>query len=317
MAKSIIATGLACLDVMDVNASNPPKLSTGGFPNALIILKQKGWDSIPIVDLGQDRAGDYIIEEFLNWELDLRFTKRKADILTPIYILHHRNGGHFYGKECPHCHSPFPLYTTPISTQQADEIVHRLPDRVNAFYFDKVSPAALRLAQSCKDRSALVIFEPNRIEDEDLFRRSVAISDMVKYSRERRAGVQAITDPVPIPLEIETAGGEGLLYRTAVSFERSEWRFLPSIPATNFVDAAGSGDWLTASLINRFGDKNSFLPILRDRDPLEAAFIDGQKASAYNCQFAGARGALYANRPMLRGDDYCPFCNRKNEGKDR
>jgi len=307
MSKTILATGLACLDVMDADSSEPPKLSAGGFPNALIILKQRGWNSIPAVDLGRDRAGDYVLEEFRQWELDLRFTRQIPERQTPIYVLCHQNGGHFYGKDCPYCLTRFPLFT-PISLERAEEIRDSLPDTIHVFYFDKVSQAAIQLAQRCRERSALVVFEPNRIDDEELFRQSVAIADIMKYSRERRAGVQAVTDFIPIPLEIETAGSEGLLYRATQSNHRSEWRFLPSIPVQDFVDAAGAGDWLTAALIDRLAGDGDFYSKIDDCCQLEAAFIDGQRESAYNCRFAGARGSLYNHRSMLRGDDFCPFC---------
>lgn len=314
MSKTILATGLACLDVMDANSDDLPKLSTGGFPNALIILKQWGWHSIPIVDLGRDRAGDYVLEEFRNWKLDLRYTRQIQDLQTPIYVLCHLDGGHLYAKNCPYCQTPFPLYA-PISPQRVDEIRDSLPNAVDVFYFDKVSQAAIQLAQLCKERSALVVFEPNRIDDEELFRQSVVMADIVKYSRERREGVQAITEPIPIPLEIETAGAEGLRYRTAHSNHRSEWRFMPPVPAPDFVDAAGAGDWLTASLIDRLAGRGDFLSRIHDNKWLEAAFIDGQTASAYNCRFPGARGSLYADRPMLRGGDFCPYCRRQTHTK--
>ncbi len=307
---TIIATGLACLDVMDDRSGYPPQLTAGGFPNALILLCQRGWNSIPIAVLGLDRAGDYLMQEFLDWKLDTRFIDRRVNVHTPIYILYHRNGGHYFGKECPGCHTPFPPYE-PVQPGYIAVIRDSLPKTIDVCYFDKVSPAALDLAALCRERSARVMFEPNRIENEDLFRRSVAVSDIVKYSRERRDRIQDFTDAIPVPLEIETAGAEGLYYRIARQGESREWRFLPACQVSNFVDAAGAGDWLTTTLLATLVPGNSFEAQLNCLDRIEEILRMGQQASAYNCQFAGARGALYTDRRLLRGNDYCPYCMGK------
>lgn len=304
---TIIATGLACLDVMNDRSGFPPQLTAGGFPNALILLRQKGWNTIPIAVLGDDRAGDYLMQEFLDWGLDIRFVERRANVRTPIYVLYHRNGGHCFGKECPNCHTPFPPYE-PVQPDTIAAIRDSLPKTIDVCYFDKVSQAALDLAVLCRERSACVMFEPNRIENDDLFYRSVAVSDIVKYSRERRDRIRDFTDAISVPLEIETAGAEGLYYRLARQGRSREWCFLPARPVPHFVDAAGAGDWLTATLLASLIPGNSFKAHLDRLDRIEEFLREGQQASAYNCQFAGARGALYDRRSSLRGNDYCPYC---------
>ncbi|MBN2329168.1 MAG: hypothetical protein JXR73_18660 [Candidatus Omnitrophica bacterium] len=307
MNFTIVATGLACLDVMDVDSDEPPRLSAGGFPNAMILLRRRGWSVAPVVDLGEDRAGDYVLEEFRRWRINDQFVRRRSDIQTPIYVLYHRNGGHDFVKQCPYCEERFPLYK-PVSPDFIDAIEASLPKKIDVFYFDKVSPAALKLAKICRRRSAWIVFEPNRIDDADLFRQSVEICDLIKYSRDRRVGVQEITGAASVPLEIETAGSEGLRYRVTCANQKSEWRALPPAPLLDFVDAAGAGDWLTASLISSIATPSAFQAILKKEDELQRILIKGQEASAYNCRFAGARGALYVDRPMLRGRDFCPCC---------
>ncbi len=308
---TILATGLACLDVMDLQEKEGPRLSAGGFSNALILLKTQGWNAIPAVDLGNDRAGDYVYREFMDWNLDIRFVDRDPELLTPIYVLRHRQGEHYFGKECPHCHIPFPRYS-PISLKKAESICERLPPKVQVFYFDKVSSAAILLAEECKRRSALVVFEPNRIDDPDLFQKSVQVADWVKYSRERRSVIHSFTNGVPVPLEMETAGSDGLQYRIASEDRDREWISLPSIPVRNFVDASGAGDCLTASLLHTFGSRDTFFSRLRDPQSLQTIFMKGQESSAQNCQYAGARSILYQNRAMLRGNDYCPYCQENS-----
>ena len=312
---TIIAAGLACLDVMGINSDEAPLLSTGGFPNALIILKTKGWNSIALAGLGADRAGDYVLQEFTDWGVDARFVKRIPDINTPVYVLHHENGGHYYGKECPYCHTRFPLYF-PIKPETIAEMLPDLPRRVNLYYFDKVAESLVNLAHHYKELYALTMFEPNRIDDEELFRQSAAASDIMKYSSDRRTGVRTVTDALPIPLEIETAGQLGLHYRVFSNGERSEWRTLPSVAASRFIDAAGAGDWLTASLIDSVGRDNDFYSIIADQAWLEEILCKGQQASADNCSYVGARGSLYIEREMLSSKDFCPFCRGNSKTKD-
>jgi len=310
---TIIAAGLACLDVMGIDSENIPRLSTGGFPNALIILKTKGWNSIAIADLGADRAGYYVLEELIDWGVDTRFVQRIPDINTPIYVLYHKNKDHFYGKECPYCQTHFPLYS-PIKSEIIEKILPELPTQVNMFYFDKVAQSLITLARHYKEQSTLTMFEPNRIDDPELFRQSAAISCIMKYSSDRRSGVQAVTNSLPIPLEIETAGQQGLHYRIFSNGSRSAWRSLPSITSSDFVDAAGAGDWLTASLIDSLCC--DFYSIIADQPHLEEILIKGQSASAENCKYTGARGLLYKDRNMLRGNDFCPYCHGNNNQKD-
>ncbi len=312
---TIIAAGLACLDVMGIGSEKIPRLSTGGFPNALIILKTKGWNSIALAGLGADRAGDYVLQEFNDWGIDTRLVHRIPDINTPIYVLYHKNEGHFYGKECPYCQTRFPLYS-PLEPETIEKILPELPKQVNLFYFDKVAQSLVNLAHHYKKHCAITMFEPNRIDDQELFRQSAAISDIMKYSSDRRTGVQSVTDALPIPLEIETAGPQGLHYRTFSNGIRSAWRSLPSVSTSGFVDAAGAGDWLSASLIDSLCRDGNFYSIIADQSRLDDILIKGQHASAENCRYAGARGSLYKNRKMLRGNDFCPFCQGNNNQKD-
>ncbi len=312
---TIIAAGLACLDVMGIDSEQIPRLSTGGFPNALIILKTKGWNAIALAGLGADRAGDYVLQEFNDWGIDARFVQRMPDINTPVYVLYHTKDGHFYGKECPYCKIHFPLYS-PIESETIERILPQLPQRINLFYFDKVAQSLLNLAHYYKKRSALTMFEPNRIDDQETFHQSAATSDIMKYSNERRSGVQAITDSLPIPLEIETAGQQGLHYRIFSNGTRSAWRPLPSVSTSGFVDAAGAGDWLTASLIDSVCRDGDFHSIIANQSLLEEILIKGQRASAGNCRYAGARGLLYKERNMLNGNDFCPYCHGNNKPKD-
>ena len=60
-------------------------------------------------------------------------------------------------------------------------------------------------------------------------------------------------------------------------------------------DAAGSGDWTTAGLINCLGRCRASRFAQLDERALSTAFKQAQAMAAWNCQYEGARGGMYAS----------------------
>ena len=58
-----------------------------------------------------------------------------------------------------------------------------------------------------------------------------------------------------------------------------------AFPVTNLVDAAGSGDWLTAGIIQFIGQNTLKTP---SQKKLEYALRFGQALASLNCNFVGA-----------------------------
>jgi len=281
--------------------------STGGTGNVMAILHSMGWDVNLVAKIGADRAGDYVNTDLKTCGVDTRFVIQSRDVLTPIYILHHGRNGHFFTKSCPSCGKPFPPYT-PITNDDLDSMHPEWPEAVQVFYYDKLSPAIVDLAREYQSRSALVYFEPNRIEDEKLFRESVRIADIVKYSGERREGMNTLIDEARPPLEIETLGKDGLRFRMVTQGGRGDWIRVESCPPACFKDAAGAGDWLTASLIDSLAGKGIDRLRLADLSFLISVMREGQRLSARNCSFTGARGVMYEEIGIQTGTEYCPHC---------
>lgn len=307
-SKPVVAgTGMLCLDVMDMENGEAPALSAGGYINTLIILQTRGWCAVPISLIGKDRAAEYVIRDLQTWNIDTELVLRRPEIDTPTYILHHKENGHFFGKYCPRCQKQMPAYS-PLNLTDLNTVFDKLPSRIDVFYFDKTSEAAIIAARELKRQSCLIVFEPNRIEDETLFEESVGLSDILKYSSERRSGIRRFSDNANVPMEIETTGKEGLFYRTHTRSGRSGWRNLRAESVSDFKDAAGGGDWLTAALIDSCGQNNSLPNVIENRTRLEDLLQNGQRDAARNCATFGARGIMYENQPMIRGDDYCPHC---------
>jgi len=84
-------------------------------------------------------------------------------------------------------------------------------------------------------------------------------------------------------------GEDGLQYRARILKQRT-WKKMDAFP-TNLVDAAGSGDWLSAGMIHvLFQNKSKFAPTEKK---LEFALRFGQALASLNCNFIGARGLMY------------------------
>jgi fructokinase len=93
-------------------------------------------------------------------------------------------------------------------------------------------------------------------------------------------------------LEIETLGASGLRYRMRTKNDR-RWHERRAFQPPRLSDAAGSGDWLTAGLIDQLC--RSGVDGLRalDGHGLVEALDYAQSLSAWNCAFEGARGGMY------------------------
>ena len=157
------------------------------------------------------------------------------------------------------------------------------------FYFDRVSPASLRLAETARSLDALVVFEPSSADVESKFQRAVDVCHVLKYSQERMGHLPDLPYTASPALIVETRGESGLRYRW-----EGRWSQLDAFPVEDLVDAAGSGDWCTATLIHRMG-RTGAEPFIRSTgSEIEAALQDGQAAAAINCGFRGARGAMQA-----------------------
>src|SRR5262249_6696445 len=139
----------------------------------------------------------------------------------------------------------------------AQALTERLPS-AQAFFFDRVSRGALRLAEHFSDQGALIFFEPSGISTPKLFREAWAMAHVVKYSHER---LREITDLDLKPaerggalLEIETLGAEGLRYRSRLtSCKTKGWVTEPGFTVEQLADAGGSGDWCSAGLLDKLG----------------------------------------------------------------
>jgi fructokinase len=180
-----------------------------------------------------------------------------------------------------------------LLTSEAASIAEKLPTH-SVFYFDRVAPGTLELAQKSRANGALVVFEPSGIKDERLFAECLKAAHVVKYANDRIEGVHDIVAKAKVPVEIETLGAKGLRLRVRAHGRAGAWNELPAFSAPALRDAAGAGDWTTAGIIHSLmSNRAAADAAVADVDAVVLATQQGQALAALNCGFEGARGLMY------------------------
>lgn len=283
--------GFVAVDIVETEIKE--FAATGGScGNVMAILAWLGWSTTPVARLGEDASGDFVCNELSEGGVDTQFLSREAGVQTPIVIqrfVRDKDGGqvHRFSLTCPECRAWLPRHR-PITLQQAGALVDS-GQRPNAYYFDRVSPAAIRLASVARENGALVVFEPSSVGDEKKFQTAVDLCHVLKYSQDRLGHLPDLAVTASPRIIVETQGEDGLRFRW-----KNRWSHLDAFEVNPFVDAAGAGDWCTAGLIHRIGQVGAKgLRQLRKED-LVVGLRTGQAIAAINCNYYGARGAMLA-----------------------
>jgi fructokinase len=300
-AMRCVGTGFIALDVIrstsDQGVILERRHAGGSCGNVLAILSYMGIGATAVGRIGHDRAGDELVADLRRSSVDLRFLNVEKDRRTPVVIQEvvidsRGRRRHRFSRECPVCGAAMPTYRPLLVTEVAG-IAPELPPH-QFFFFDRVAPGPLELAQKSRQQGALVIFEPSGIRDDRLFVECLKVAHIFKYSRERLTDLDAFVTTAPVPLEIETLGLEGLRFRLRRLGRLGAWHHLPAIPSVSFRDSAGSGDWCTAGVMARLATSGDPLGQLLESDSLIDALRFGQALAALNCSYDGARGLMYA-----------------------
>ncbi len=284
-----VGSGLTSLDVIYGGKEGRPQFYAGGSCcNVLTILSYLGWNSFPLARLGKDPEGDRIIEDMSSWGVDTEFVIQDTGVNSPRIIeriFHGPRPKHKFHLRCEH--GKWLPGRRPYLLKSLESIRHRLP-KSNAFYFDRADPSALVAARMLKKRGAVIVFEPQKFLHDRTFLQCLQTADIVKHCYGE--SYETAEYRVKIPLEIQTNGKDGLAYRARFLRHRS-WRRMDAFPVAGLVDAAGSGDWLTAGLMHVLAQNGPMRTLTAEK--LEYALRFGQALASINCSFAGARGAMY------------------------
>jgi fructokinase len=299
-APVVVGTGLVALDVVIPGKPGAvPRLWVGGTcGNVVTILAYLGWRAYPVARIGEDSPALWVAQDFATWEVQSSLLLRERGGATPIIVqrIHSQDADratHSFSWQCPVCGSDLPRYR-PVRLNDLDHLTPHLPP-ADVFFFDRVSPAAIRLARHYAARGALVVLEPSSVGDQRLFHEAMSLVHVLKFSHERLgASAESFAEEQPL-LIIETLGHEGLRYRGRLPIlQGHEWQHLAALTAPAVRDTAGSGDWCTAGILHilRRGGLSTFTSI--DGSLLVEALRFGQTLAAWNCEFEGARGGMYS-----------------------
>lgn len=299
--RSCVGTGFIVLDVIRnaVSASATEKRFAGGScGNILTILAYFGWTSNAVGRIGDDHPGRELLADLENWGVHTELLKVETGRGTPIivqenYLDSRGRPRHRFSRACPVCGASLPAYR-PLLASEAATISTKLPSH-SVFYFDRVAPGTLELAQKSRATGTLVVFEPSGIKDERLFAECLRTSHIVKYADDRIKNIHNLVETMKVPIEVQTLGAKGLRLRVRSNGRMRAWQELPAFTASELLDAAGAGDWCTAGLVHGLMTRGASVDkVVKDASAVVVAARQGQALAALNCGFEGARGLMYA-----------------------
>jgi fructokinase len=296
----VVGTGLLALDaVTSADSSIPVRYWAGGTcGNVLIALSYLGWTAQPIARLAKDNATELLLSDLRQWKVSDRFIRVEKDGSTPIIVQRITRDSegrvrHSFSWRCTSCGARYPGYKPELLTV-AEAIAPKL-NNVSVFFFDRVSAASLLLAKAAAESGAVVAFEPSGIGNPIQFRQAWEIAHIVKYSHERLSDFPELDVDTNPQLVIETLGDAGLRYRRSRGGSKpGSWIESKAIAVDLVQDTAGSGDWCTAGLLAKIAAYGRAGLVRASDQEIANAIKYGQALAAWNCQFEGARGGMYA-----------------------
>lgn len=293
----IVTAGFVALDiVLGVEDPECARFYSGGTSgNVSASMAYLGWKATPIARLACDEAGAFVRDDLKRWGVDTSLLNTAPSCPTPIVvqkIFVGKDGRpkHRFLWNCPDCGAYFPSYR-PVLGESVKELVKQI-DKPTVFFTDRVSKSSLDLAEHCKQAGAAIVFEPSGVGDPAQFIRMLSICDVLKYSDQRAKSFSDLLHNNRVLLEIQTLGEEGLRFILRNTRAMKTWT-QSSSHDVKIIDTAGAGDWTTAGLIEHLlNDGAKSLKSLTKERVLNA-LNHGQALAAVNCQFEGARGAMY------------------------
>jgi fructokinase len=287
-----VGAGLISLDVLIWDGQRVPiSYYVGGTcGNVMMILAHMGWETFPIARLDGTKDGVRVLEDMKRHNVHTDFVSTQ-DGKTPVIVQRNfinKDGIPTHKFESRNNMGRFYLDFKSLTLKQANEVIEKMDFAPNVFFFDRVSPAILRLAESFKEKGSVIFFEPSsRGGDVKRFNQCVEVADVIKFSDQRIKDVEQF-ESYKDKLFIQTQGAKGLSYRL-----NSGWKHLEPVANDKVVDTAGAGDWTAAALINNlFKNKVMFGICNLLESDLETALNEAQKVGAESCSYEGARGMM-------------------------
>ena len=288
-----VGAGLVSLDILIRDGARfPIGYYVGGTcGNVMMILAHMGWNSYPIARLDGSKDTTRILEDMEKHGVHTDFITKDEVGKTPVIVQRNyvtKDGIMTHKFESRNTKGRLFLDFKPLTIKQADTILEHIDFVPKVFFFDKVSPAILKLAIAFKEKGSVVFFEPSsKGGNVKTFEQCIEVADIVKFSEQRIKEV-ALFENYKDKLIIQTLGEKGLNYRL-----NSDWIHLEPVVNENVVDTSGAGDWTAAALINELLKNKASRKIESfSRSEIEVALNKAQTIGAKSCSYEGARGMM-------------------------
>lgn len=318
---TVHGTGLIALDI--VTESLPEgttyQWAGGTCGNVLTILSYLGWNSFPISRMDDSPHSEKAIQDMKSWGVNDLYLSLQPTASIPVIFEEIIPGKDsqparhkFHWRNCPNCNAWLPNFKA--ITLKASKFLKEDDTSCDVFFFDRVSPAAIDLAEFYKNKGSIIFFEPSAKGTANHLQRALELADIVKYSNQRFDCEALQSDKRPF-LEIQTLGSEGLQYRVD---SQGEWCSIPSFEVKKVLDSCGCGDWATAGIISKLCTGTREDLYSNDIDSIKNALSYGQALGSWNCGFEGARSGMYSMTKETFENEICSILETKSyEGSSR
>ena len=302
---NITGVGLVVLDIILNNGSKTPIFNAGGTcGNVLAGLSFLDWQSKSISRAGKDVAADIMIKDLHEDGVNVDYITREEKLNTPRIIEQVNSNGYYarhrFFLRCPTCNTYLPGFRSPTLDFIGDIIKKDAPPDV--FFFDRVTPAALKLARESKKRGALVFFEPNKLKSLKKLEEAISLCHVLKFSNHTSTqNVRHLIDDTTILgkiwdyrpyLIIKTLGEHGLFYS---HLNDEKWQHKKAKRLKKVYDTCGAGDWLTVGFLfylqkQAFKNRITLIEALQSTELVTSSLDFSQMLASLSGMFVGAMG---------------------------
>ena len=281
----VAGTGFAVLDRVYAKREKAFEALGGSCGNVLVSLAMLQRSVFPLLALGDDAVGNWLVDEFVRAGADTRYISRRYGISSPVVAqwLDPDAGQHSFSFICPETEKNLPGYCT-VDELEVEGAKSAL-SACEVFYTDRLNSSTFRAMQTAAESGSVVFFEPSAVDDDDLFDRAIELCSIVKYSSDRLSDRIFARKLRAGAIVVITHGADGLEVRQG---SQSAWCAAVKAPVVR--DTSGSGDMVSVGIIDwilTHHRRNTARPPL---DAFLPGVVAGQRLAAINCAYAGARG---------------------------
>lgn len=280
----VTGTGFTVLDRILLDGTHLRDSLGGSCGNVLLTLAMLGRSVAPILSLGDDEVGRRLARDFARAGADVGCVRLRPNERSPVLIHEIESATGEHSFRWPEGDVGSGRYV-PINAADLDAS-RSVIARGAVFYADRLSGTVLDAMRIAWESGAIIFYEPSDMPDEGMLRQALAMASLLKCSADR-LGTRLADLPFD-GVRILTKGAEGLSID-----DGSETISCPAVEVVRVLDACGSGDLVSVSVIDHLLKGRRDGGRLRSKGILDGIRA-GQKLASENCRYPGARGLLEA-----------------------